>query len=308
MIDQQKIDTFANRMEAGKVTIFLFHGVIEAQTTQIRNYTRKHLLLEEFEYFLDQCLEQGGTPISLDQLITSQQGEFDLPEKPFAITFDDGFLNNLTVAAPALQSRKIPATYYIATDFIDSNRMSWIDRVEYVIEEVEAGSLDLPWGQRSFQDQNSKFELLNEIRREVKKSPDLDPDIFASNLQQQLGFEEIWSSAHPLDQKMTWEEVCILNKIEGMTIGGHTHNHAMLAFLDEEEMKAEIDLSLRLLNEKADIVSPHYSYPEGQAEHYNAQVITYLKAQGITCCPTAIDGINKPDADLFHLRRVMVQW
>ena len=39
------------------------------------------------------------------------------PPNSFAITFDDGFENNLSVAAPLLSDLKIPLTIYITTNF-----------------------------------------------------------------------------------------------------------------------------------------------------------------------------------------------
>ena len=31
---------------------------------------------------------------------------------------------------------KIPATFYITTDFIDKNLMSWIDKIEHMVENL----------------------------------------------------------------------------------------------------------------------------------------------------------------------------
>lgn len=301
------LSKFANHIGPNHVTIFLFHGVIEKPLTKVRNYTNKHILREDFQNFLSNCVETGGTPITMDDLIAHKEMAKPLPSKAFVITFDDGFLNNLTVAAPVLSAAEIPATFYVSTDFIDRNRMSWIDRVEIVIEDCDKGELILPWGSRSFHDTQSKKDLLDDIRLNVKSNSDIIADDFASDVQRQLGFEEIWASPHPLDQKMTWAQVKELDNLPGMTVGGHSHSHAMLAFLDDEQLDDEISTSIRLLKEKANITSKHYSYPEGQAEHYDERVISLLKAAGIECCPTAIEGVNDIEEDLFHLKRVMVQ-
>jgi peptidoglycan/xylan/chitin deacetylase (PgdA/CDA1 family) len=290
----------------GCLTIFLFHGVIERQQHQVRNYTRKHLPAAEFQAMLE-GLERAGHAMSMDEVAgTCRSGE-PFPKGAFAITFDDGFENNLTVAKPILKRLGIPATVYVTSRFIDENGMSWIDRIEHAMERVSTGSLKFRWSQNavSFTTAAKKIAILGDIRIHVKSTPDLDVDAFVSDIFRQLDLEEIRSSGEQLDQKMTWDQVrdwCV----GGFLVGGHSHTHAILSFLSPPQLECEIDVSLKMMSEKAGIVTPHYSYPEGLAHCYSEDVIQILKRRGITCCPTAIDGINRPGADPFHLRRVMV--
>ena len=290
----------------GRLTIFLFHGVIEPQQHQVRNYTRKHLPAADFQAMLE-GLERAGHALSMDDVATTCRSGKPFPKGAFAITFDDGFENNLTVARPILNRLGIPATVYVTSRFIDENGMSWIDRIEYAMELVSTGILKFPWSQNAFPFTTAaeKIAILGDIRTQVKSTPDLDVDAFVSDIFRQLDLEEIRSSREQLDQKMTWDQVrdwCA----DGFLVGGHSHTHAILSFLSPTQLEREIDVSLKMMSEKAGIVTPHYSYPEGLAHCYSEDVIQMLKGRGITCCPTAIDGINQPGADPFHLRRVMV--
>ena len=45
-----------------------------------------------------------------------------------AITFDDGYRDNHDVAAPRLKRAGLPACFFIATNFIESDRVPWWDR------------------------------------------------------------------------------------------------------------------------------------------------------------------------------------
>jgi peptidoglycan/xylan/chitin deacetylase (PgdA/CDA1 family) len=293
----------ADRLREDRFVIFLFHGVIECQTHAVRNYTRKHLEAETFAAILRTLLAAGGKPVSMDAIAERQS----LPPKAFAVTFDDGFLNNLTVAAPILADLGIPATFYVTTDFIASNRMSWIDRIEYVLEPAPPGALSLPWAVRApFDDDATKRLLLSEIRQRVKSDRRIEPDRLASDIQRQLTGAEAWSSADPLDQKMSWAEVAELAAIPGMSVGGHSHTHAILSFLSPEALAAELDTSLTLLRERAGIGPRHYSYPEGLAHCHSPAVIAALQARGVVICPTAEDGDNDHATDLFRLKRIMV--
>jgi peptidoglycan/xylan/chitin deacetylase (PgdA/CDA1 family) len=223
------------------VAIFLLHGVEDGVQTEVRNYTRKHIPRADFIAFVKDLTEHG-VAVSIDDIVANRHDEAPLPPYAFAITFDDGFENNLTVAAQILDDMAIPATFYLTTDFIDRNRMSWIDRIEFVVEQATSGHLSLPWGERHFSDVEGRKAALDDIRKNVKNNPALDPEEIASSVQDQLGFAETWSSEHPLDKKLTWAQVKQLASGPGFTIGGHSHSHSILAFLDDNALETEIDL------------------------------------------------------------------
>src|SRR5712692_3225333 len=43
------------------------------------------------------------------------------------ITFDDGYLDNLTTAAPILDRHKLPATLFLATGYVERGEAQWAD-------------------------------------------------------------------------------------------------------------------------------------------------------------------------------------
>ena len=50
----------------------------------------------------------------------------------------------------------------------------------------------------------------------------------------------------------------------------------------------------------------HYAYPEWLEWSFSPEVISVLQLQGVVCCPTAVDGLNTIDDDLFGLNRINV--
>jgi peptidoglycan/xylan/chitin deacetylase (PgdA/CDA1 family) len=295
----------AQHLRQDRLAIFLFHGVVEKSDYEVRNYTRKHLMEDEFKGAV-QGLTTNGCPLSMDDVVRHHQEGTPFPENAFAITFDDGFENNLTVAAPILEDFSVPATFYVTTDFIANNRMSWIDRIEWAVEAVNEITVQLPWSDRSsiLSDADSKRAFLDNVRKHVKSNFDIDADRLASDVQKQCGLEETWSAMGPLDQKLTWKQTRILADHPLFTVGGHTHTHAILSFLNSKELAVELDTGMNHLRENASIDSHHYSYPEGLAHCYSDAVIEALKERGVVCCPTAQDGYNTPGTDLFHLKRI----
>ena len=290
----------------GSLTIFLFHGVIEAQRHRVRNYTRKHLPAVEFRAMMEEVGRKGHA-LSMDDVAGICRSGQPFPKGAFAVTFDDGFENNLTIARPILDHLGIPAMVYVTSRFIDENGMSWIDRVEYCLEAVRSGQLQLPWSPApsTFANDQDKIALLNDIRHHVKSTPSLNVDAFVGDIFRQLDCEEVHASDDQLDRKMTWDQVRSW-PAGGFLVGGHSHTHAILSFLRPAGLRHEIETSLSMLKTNAGLATSHYSYPEGLAHCFSEDVIKELKAHDIVCCPTAIDGINPPGTDPFHLRRVMV--
>lgn len=300
-------DRLVDLLPEDGLAIFLFHGVIPRQKHAVRNYTGKHILAPLFAESMRR-LAQEGHALSMDEVLAHCESGERLPPRAFAITFDDGFENNRSVAAPILADFGIPATIYVTSDFIERNGMSWIDRIEQAVEEAPAQLLDVEWAQAPFPltDTESRIAFLNAVRKHVKSTPGCDANAFADALTARLGKAGGSAADDLLDLKLTWPQVRELHESDLFTIGGHSHTHAILSFLSPEQLATELDTSLSLLQQKAAVGPEHYSYPEGLQHCYSDAVITALKQRGVRCCPTAIEGINRAGEDPFHLRRIMV--
>ena len=283
--------TYSKHLSKDTYAIFLFHGVIKEDNYAFRNSSRKHLQQDYFKSVLLDLLEHGN-PVTMDEVVLINNLTVPLPKNAFVITFDDGFENNYSVAASILKELKIPATFYITTDFVSRNQMSWIDRIEYSVNQSNFSK-------------GFKIDFLEFTRKWGKRKNLNVIKIAEAWLKDDLGIEEIWSSDDPLDKKMNWEQVEELGK--DFIIGGHTHTHRIMSHLDKELLKDEILLSLLSIEQNLGCKQIiHYSYPEGQENHYNEEVIKQLKETGIVCCPTSIHGVNTIDTDLFHLKRIAV--
>lgn len=283
------------------LAIYLFHGVISQQRHDVRNYTRKHLPAREFEAVVE-SLARRGTPLSIGDAAAALAGHGELPPYSFVVSFDDGFHNNHAVAAPILEAAGVPAVFYVTTGFIDSNLPSWIDVIEFVFESLRGGTIkvlgrSLPAGSRE-----ERIESLDWIRAAVKSRPDINPDALAHDVLGTRPFEP----DPELDEKMAWDDVRALDGHPLFTVGGHSHTHKILSFLDDDELDFEVGESIRRLETELGRAPVHYSYPEGLEHCYSDRVIERLRAGGIEVCPTAVEGVNAVGADPFRLKRVWV--
>lgn len=287
--------------------IYLFHGVIPQKTIGLRNYNRKHIDVVTFRRRLNE-LTNVGPSVSMDEIINARRTGESLPPGAFAVTFDDGFENNYSIAAPILHELRIPATFYVTTSFIERNLMSWIDQIEYCLSRATRPAISLPWSEARWRAQTTgqKIDLLEEIRAVVKSSPKIDPEVVVDGVFEQCNVDRVWGSSDTLDQKMSWSQVRSLAEDPLFTIGGHSHTHRTMAFLNASELAGEIDMSLELIRRRVGEQPRHYSYPEGMACSYSPDVIRELQRRGVVCCPSAEPGSNQIGDDLFHLKRIPV--
>jgi peptidoglycan/xylan/chitin deacetylase (PgdA/CDA1 family) len=73
--------------------------------------------------------ENGFMPVSVDKIASALRGQATLPAKPIAITFDDGWKNQLN-ALPILREYGFIGTFYLVANYIandSSNFVGWKD-------------------------------------------------------------------------------------------------------------------------------------------------------------------------------------
>lgn len=90
---------------------------------------RYSVSVEKFAAQMKWLKENGYETVSVDQIAAAVRGQAALPPKPIAITFDDGWRNQFTLAKPILDQYGFKATFYLVTNYLSSTTtfMSWQD-------------------------------------------------------------------------------------------------------------------------------------------------------------------------------------
>lgn len=287
------------------LTIFLYHGVTTCDDDSIRNFSNKHMHIREFRRQM-QYVKNNYTVLSMDDVVEIYLSGKEWPNKSAAITFDDGFENNYTNAADILCDYQIPTTFYVCPGMINTNLMFWVDMIEDCIIRSEQDSVALSLEQKyniKLLSVTDKIHAINTIKGYCKRAPVSEKNRVISELICASRITPLVSSSE--DYKlMNWQQLKELGSEDIFTIGGHTMYHDIMTAMKPEGLSLDISLSIDLLDYNLDQKTLHFSYPEGQSEHYNENIKTLLKSNGVVCCPTAIDGLNNTQ-DLFELRRIM---
>ena len=120
----------------GKLSILIFHRVLSKADPLLPS--------EPSAAQFDALLRHIKTRFAVLPLSDAVRRLYDgtLPAGALAITFDDGYADNLAVAAPILQRYGIPATVFISTGYLDG-RCMWNDLVIEAFRSSKQAELDL---------------------------------------------------------------------------------------------------------------------------------------------------------------------
>ena len=99
----------------GAVPILLYHSIADEPSEFIAPYT---VSPATFRRHLDAVAATGATTLTVSDFIAAR-AEGTLPARPVLVTFDDGYRDTLTAAAPALAERGMVATTYVTTGVVD---------------------------------------------------------------------------------------------------------------------------------------------------------------------------------------------
>jgi peptidoglycan/xylan/chitin deacetylase (PgdA/CDA1 family) len=122
-----------------RVPILMYHYISEPPEEADEYRTDLSVPPERFRQQLQYLQDHGFTPIDFYDLSLAVAARKELPEKPVILSFDDGYLDNYQNAFPLLREFGFTGTFFIVTDFIDSQApgyMSWT-----MIEEMAAAGM-----------------------------------------------------------------------------------------------------------------------------------------------------------------------
>jgi len=222
-----------------------------------------------------------------------------LPERPLAITFDDGYADNAKLAAPILGRLGLPATFFIATGFLDGGRM-WNDTVIEAVRAARGPLLDLGLlglGEHPIGDAGSRRAAIDRLIGALKDVPPGPRTDKADRI------AEIAGARLPTDLMMRAEDVQRLHA-GGMTIGAHTVTHPVLNRVSDDAARSEIALGRKRLEEITNAPVRLFAYPHGKpVEDYDLRHVRLVRDLGFDGAVTTAWGAARASADPFQLPR-----
>ncbi len=164
-----------------------------------------------------------------------------LPPHPVLVTFDDGYRDNLTIAYPILKKYGVPATFFIATHFINERRVFWWDKVHSLVKRSKKQELRFQLGSEHVISMRDIRCAARDVLHIVKSEPNFEITRFLDILESATGVsmstaeERAWAD----EILMTWDEIRALKK-DGMDIQSHTRTHRILQNVPRAELAGEL--------------------------------------------------------------------
>jgi peptidoglycan/xylan/chitin deacetylase (PgdA/CDA1 family) len=215
------------------------------------------------------------------------------------ITFDDGYANNLEIAAPILSKLGLPATFFIATGFSSGGTM-FNDKLTQVFRSARGSSLDLSAFNLDFWPIDSlaaRRDSLREVILRVKHLKYAEREALVDAIVLRSGSS---LEPHPM---MTTEQVKKLAHM-GFEIGAHTVSHPILRELTDSEAEGEIRTSRQQLQAITGQKVEMFAYPNGRpGEDYDLRHAKMVQDAGFIGAVSTIPGAASKADDLYQIPR-----
>jgi peptidoglycan/xylan/chitin deacetylase (PgdA/CDA1 family) len=259
-------------------------------------------------------LRKRTHPIRLSKLVQHLR-DGSLPDKAVAITFDDGYTDNLYAAKPLLEKYEIPATVFICTGYM--GREFWWDELERLVtcSQTDLGALRLHAGGKQFEWHGANMSLKAEepaVRHKFCRALYhflLSLDVGEQN--NAMGLIRSWCKVSPPEistqraiRAMTEHE--LLQLVDGglIELGAHTRHHPMLPQLSFERQREEIESSKKDLETLLGKRIAGFSYPNGRATMDAKRLIQEM---GFAYACTSLHDVVRPRSDVYELTRFWQQ-
>jgi len=318
-------ERFRARFQPGAL-ILLYHRIAEiAPDPQLLAVTPQHFA-EHLKILKRRCV-----PMTLGDL-TRAVGDGSVPRRAVAVTFDDGYADNLYQAKPLLDREQVPATVFVTTGVLGGDRETWWDELERIF--LYPGSL--PGTLRlTFQGKAVVFELAQDahyadarwhahrawnVQWRVDPSGRhriyrtlcgflrvLDEEARKGFLEKLLEWSGVETKARPSHRMLTVDELLGLVDGGGIEAGAHTVTHPVLSSLAAINQQREIRDSKRSLEELLGRRVTRFAYPYGSRSDYTAETVRLVAGEGYESACGNFPGFVWRGNDCWQLPRVLIR-
>ncbi len=277
----------------GRLSVFIFHRVLPQTDLLFPNEPDA----QSFARTLD-WIKSWFNVLPLDVAVNHLKRQ-DLPPRAAAITFDDGYADNRTIALPILEQHGLTATFFIATGFLDGGRM-WNDTVIESVRLCEDKILDLTSLELGIHFIANTIEKRNAIQAIISKIKYL-PITERVSLTEKIA--NIANVKPPDNLMMTSAQVVELRKA-GMQIGAHTVSHPILATISLSEAREEISTSKKFLEQLLGENITLFAYPNGKPSvDYKPEHKTLIRELGFESAVSTKWGAANHSSDIYQIPR-----
>jgi len=302
----------ARRMQ-DRAVILMYHRIIPEQEARF-DYAPNGMVVTTpvFDMHM-RYLARTHKTVTMPELIKLLDSEEPQDRPVAAVTFDDGWLDNYTNAFPVLQQYEVPATIFIASNFIDGREYYWLERMKLVLAHAHRALVTNEPALKQRDTLVKKLEALGlsgltgnlhprlgmYLADQARKVQALTPADRSAYLE---AIEQIALLSALPDTRyfMNWDEIRALSDA-GITIGAHTTTHTELTSVDADHLQDEIGIGKGRIEDELQQPVEHFAYPYGKN---NQAIQNVVEASGFNSACSTVNGLVNRDSRRFLLNRV----
>ena len=237
-----------------RVLLPFYHKVIDDKNSFAKDlYIPRKII--DFKNDLD-VLSKYYKSISLQEFISISKQK-SIKENYFHLTFDDGLSNFYKIVAPILVEKKIAATVFINTDFVDNKSLFYRYKASLLYQIYEKSTTIV---------KNKFYDFFKE-KGTVKER------LFAINYQNKQLLDELASVVNYSFEEYLEKEKPYLSSSQiqelidmGFTIGAHSKSHPLYSMISLDKQLDETIGSVNWLVNKFQLNYKAFSFPHTDLE------------------------------------------
>ena len=307
--------------------VLLYHRIA-------RTSSDPQLLCVSPEHFAEHVglIAERYEPVRLAELVAALRGA-ELPPRAVAITFDDGYADNLGAAKPVLQRKRVPATVFVASGWMGGDRMFWWDELETLllrpgrlppVLELEIGTELLRWqlGDDAVyppeaaaarfgwtvlddHDPSPRQRIYRELSARLRRLDENARERVLDSLRS-VG-ERNGETDGDLPRPLTLEELGCLATGDLVDIGAHTVTHPTLSTLAPDGQREEIAGSREQLESALGRPIASFAYPYGGASDFDQTTARIVRDAGFDHACANFSSRLGHGTDVYRLPRILVR-
>lgn len=284
--------------------VLCYHGVVRAEQKDRFGYGNT---VTEAEFLAHlEFLARHYQPVSAGDVIAHHNGGKLLPQRAALVTFDDGYRNNLTLAAPILRQVGVPCVFHVSTGYIGTRDVLWTD--DLIGRIIGWGTEPLPLPQGGEMTLPSSLRERRVAAHSLKEScKRLDWQAVKAWLARIRELSDRPAANSELYDFMNWEEVRELHR-QGFEIGSHTVEHPILSRISQAALHEELTASkVKIEQELEGSACKAIAYPNGGAADVSPTVFAAARTAGYQLGFVVGERHSPPGEDVMAVSRLCIQ-
>lgn len=248
------------------------------------------------------ALRRWGRVVPLRSSLQTLLGGGRLPARAVAVTFDDGYADNLAVAVPLLERLGLPATFFLVPGLLSGTAQAWWEVLGWAFTRATTPELRWDESRHPLETAAERWAAYGLVAEALKQTPQRLREEAVQELVARLapagrrpGPEMFlgWSGGRELVER-------------GFEIGSHTCSHAILSQERPGDQSADLAGSRAELERELEVEIDTLAYPNGTRRDYDEATLAAASATGYQFAVTTVEGLTGPRTPRLEVRRSVV--